>query len=158
VYKYIPTYIPSLSILAILFGIVIFRSLLLLVCCNYFKVLKLTKAYYIINVITIVLSFILNIIAHIMSHNYYYIAVASLISFVIWYTITELFLMRRLHNPLGSGVLRYLLLFFSLTTFYIIVYLDFRCSFIVYVTIALGLVILLYHKKFATIFSYIKQT
>lgn len=117
---WIQAYVPSLTITAVLFGTVVFRSLIMLVCGNYFKVLKMIKEYTKNNVFAIVISFVTDLLAYLIFHDYFYIAAASLVSFVIWYLVTDFIFIRRLQIPRGGCIRRYLCISLGLGAFYLL--------------------------------------
>lgn len=112
-------YIASIPITAVLFGTVIFRTLIMLVCGNYFKVLKMIKEYTKNNIFAITITFILDLLAYLVFKQYYYIAIASLASFVIWYIVTDFVFVRRLNISKTACIPRYLCITLSLTAFYL---------------------------------------
>lgn len=77
---WIPKYNDSIAIVAVLFGTIIFRILITLVCGNYFKVLKMIKEYTANNIMAISIGFVFDVVALILFKTSWYIAIASLAS------------------------------------------------------------------------------
>lgn len=113
-------YMAAIAITGILFGTVIFRSLIMLVCGNYFKVLKMIKEYTKNNIFAIVISFVLDVLAYLIFKDYIYIAIASLVSFIIWYLVTDYIFLKRLEIPMKMAMRRYAGVAVSLVVFYIL--------------------------------------
>lgn len=86
---YIPKYVPALEIIAILFTsfpvIVTLRALYV----NLYKVQKRDKLYLKTVIMTLLISVILNFIAIKLWHNYVSIAIATTLSFYIWYLLSS---------------------------------------------------------------------
>lgn len=118
VLNWIPVYEPSILIAEILFGTIVFRVLLSLVCGNYFKALKMIKEYTINNIIAILLAFFFNIIALIFLKEIQYIAFASVLAFIVWYILTEIVFIKRLKIKSTDWIPRYLFILFNLLSFY----------------------------------------
>lgn len=116
--KWLDKFTPSIAIISILFGTIIFRTVIMLVCGNYFKVLKLIKEYTRNNIFAIVMSFVLNVGAYVLFKDYRYIAVASLLSFIIWYLVTDAIFIRQLKIPMAGCARRYICIAVSLLVFY----------------------------------------
>lgn len=124
IFRWLGKFTPSLPIVAILFGTVVFRAIITLVCGNYFKVLKLIKEYTWNNIFAIVISFLLNAAAYLLFHDYRYIAGASLLSFVIWYLVTDGIFIRHMQIPLAGCLRRYGYILAGLVVFYLLVNTD----------------------------------
>lgn len=116
--KWLDKFTPSVAIISILFGTIIFRTIIMLVCGNYFKVLKLIKEYTRNNIFAIVMSFVLNVAAYVIFRDYRYIAVASLVSFIIWYLVTDGIFIRYMKIPFAGCMRRYVCILLSLGVFY----------------------------------------
>lgn len=118
--KWLGKFTPSIPVIGILFGTIVFRTLITLVCGNYFKVLKMIKEYTENNVFAIVISFVLNVAAYLLFHDYTYIAVASLLSFIIWFVVTDGIFIRRLEISVHGYAVRYICILASLVLFYVL--------------------------------------
>ena len=118
VVTWLDKYVDSLGIAAILFGTVIFRTLIMLVCGNYFKVLKMTKEYTKNNFFSIILAFVADMLAYLIFKDCIYIAYASLITFIIWYVVTDAVFIRRLQIEKKTCANRYFCILVCLVIFY----------------------------------------
>lgn len=128
----IPKYVASIEIAAVLFGTVIFRSLILLVCGNYYKVLKMTSEYTKNNLFAICLAFVLDLVAYLAFKDYKYIAYASLLTFIIWYIITDIVFIRKLRLKRLQCIKRYICIASCLFLFYLLLNINDSMAFILY--------------------------
>lgn len=156
IYKWLGKFIPSLPIVAILFGTVVFRAIITLVCGNYFKVLKLIKEYTYDNIFAIVISFLLNAAAYLLFHDYRYIAAASLLSFVLWYLVTDGIFIRHLKIPMAGCLRRYGFILAGLLIFYLLVNTDPILGFFLYFAAILGISLLCFWGQFRKLLRIVK--
>lgn len=94
--KFIPKYNMSISIIIILSPIITFRSLLEMICNNFYKVLGLSKEYLKNNVVALILGICTDFCAYRFYGTTEAIAIASLLSFALWYLLTDLYFTRKL--------------------------------------------------------------
>lgn len=156
IFRWLDKFIPSLSIVAILFGTVVFRTIITLVCGNYFKVLKLIKEYTWNNIFAIAISFLLNGAAYLLFEDYRYIAGASLLSFVIWYLVTERVFIRHMRIPLGGCLRRYGYILAGLLVFYLLVNADPIPGFFLYFAAIAGISLLCYWRQIRKLLEIVK--
>lgn len=145
--KWLDKFTPSIAIVSILFGTIIFRTIIMLVCGNYFKVLKLIKEYTRNNVFAIVMSFVLNVAAYVIFKDYQYIAIASLLSFIIWYIVTDAIFIRQLKIPMAGCMRRYLCMTVSLVVFYATMGMEPIPAFFLYFAAACVICLLCFYKQ-----------
>lgn len=88
----LPKYTSSIPVLIYLFPTILFKVLISVVGSNYFKILGMEKSFILTNVIALVVSVALDIVACFVFKDIIYIALASLVSFVIWYAVTNIFI------------------------------------------------------------------
>lgn len=88
---YLPKYENSLPILIFLVPTVIYSAQINILIANYYKILKETKAYTKNNIIALILGLISNIIALVVFKSIIAIAVATLISFILWLLYSDLY-------------------------------------------------------------------
>lgn len=143
---WIPKYNDSISIVAILFGTIAFRILITLVCGNYFKVLKMIKEYTANNIMAISIGFVLDVIALVVFHNSWYIALASLLSFVIWYLITDRKFIKRFQLPVKDWIIRYMYILVCLGVFYFLARKEWIFSIFVYAIFTIVFAIICFAK------------
>lgn len=146
VIHWLDKYEASLFIASILFGTVIFRTLIMLVCGNYFKVLKMTKEYTKNNFFSIVLAFVLDFLAYIIFKDCTYIAYASLLAFIIWYVVTDFVFIKRLQIEKKTCINRYLCIAICLTLFYSLFRVSDIIAFVIYMIVAAVVCIVCFRK------------
>lgn len=129
---WIPKYNDSIPIVAILFGTIVFRILIMLVCGNYFKVLKMIKEYTANNIMAITIGFAFDVIALVVFNDSWYIALASLASFIVWYLITDRKFIKHFELKVKDWMPRYFYIVVSLGAFYFFANHDWVVSIFVY--------------------------
>lgn len=134
---WLPNYEDSIIIAGILFGTIVFRVLLSLVCGNYFKVLKMVKDYTINNIMAILLAFLFNVVALIIFRKLEYIAVASVLAFIFWYVITDFKFIKRLQIKFLQWIPRYIFILLNLIMFYAFINAGYVYGIIIYVIIVI---------------------
>ena len=149
-------YTDSIPITAVLFGTIIFRSLIMLVCGNYFKVLKMIREYTVNNIFAITISFVLNLIAYFLFRDYLYIALASLLSFIIWYLVTDYVFIKKLAIPLSGCLLRYICITLALAAFYLLLRLSGLLAAVLYFVIAAVICVICFHRQFKKLLGLVK--
>lgn len=154
--KWLGKFTPSITVIAILFGTIVFRALITLVCGNYFKVLKMIKAYTENNVFAIAISFILNVAAYLLFHDYTYIAVASLLSFIIWYVVTDRIFIRQLEITASGYVVRYVCILSSLVLFYVLKDVEPVRAFLLYFAGSIIICALCFHRQMRQVISLVR--
>ena len=154
--EWLDKFIPSIPVIEILFGTVVFRALITLVCGNYFKVLKLIKSYTQNNVFAIAISFLLNVAAYLIFRDYIYIAVASLLSFVIWYVVTDRIFIRQLKISFGGYAARYICILASLTVFFALRDTEPIRAFFLYFACSVVICLLCFHKQIKTVIGLVR--
>ena len=92
----LPKYQDSVAIIKILGITAVFKGAQMLLCDNFFKVLDLEKGFFKTNLIAFVLGIVTDTIAVTIFHSLEAIAAASLLSFVLWYLISDRILRRHM--------------------------------------------------------------
>ena len=87
---YLPHYIASLPVLQVLLCTVGFGSLIQILHVNYFKAYRKQRQYFLFGITTLILAVILNLLAIKFWGTLNSVAIATLISFGIWYMLNEL--------------------------------------------------------------------
>lgn len=154
--KWLDKFTPSIAIISILFGTIIFRTVIMLVCGNYFKVLKLIKEYTRNNIFAIVMSFVLNVGAYVLFKDYRYIAVASLLSFIIWYLVTDAIFIRQLKIPMAGCARRYICIAVSLLVFYGTIRMEPISAFFLYFIAACIICLVCFYKQIKKLIEMIR--
>lgn len=91
VIKFLPQYTESFDILMYLVPTVIYSGQINILISNFYKVLNKTKDYTLNNIIALVLAFVTNLIAFIMFNDMKAIAIATLVSFILWVLYSDLY-------------------------------------------------------------------
>lgn len=91
VQNFMPQYINSFGILIFLVPTVIYSGHISILITNYYKVLKKTKEYTINNIVALMISIITNTIAYTVFKNVTSIAIATLISFILWIIYSDIY-------------------------------------------------------------------
>jgi len=87
---YLPHYVASLPIMQLLLCTVGFGSLIQILHANFYKVYRKQRQYFLWGITALALSVVLNVLAINVWGTLESVAIATLISFGIWYTINEL--------------------------------------------------------------------
>lgn len=144
---WLPAYEESISIAGILFGTIVFRVLITLVCGNYFKVLKMVKEYTVNNIMAIAIAFVFDVAVLVFFKDMKYIAVASVLAFIVWYLITDFTFIKRLGIKLAQWLPRYAFITLNLILFYCLCNLDWLYGVILYVLIVIVTSIIFFYKE-----------
>lgn len=130
-------YIDSLPIFRVILPSLAVSCTITVIIHNYFKTFQHNVSYFVIVIIVLVFSFILNLLAYVIFKTTVAISIASVIITVIWYLIASVFLKYKYGLKLIKNTI-YILL--CLTIFYLVSILEtWWLGFIIY----LGIVILL---------------
>lgn len=139
---WIEKYIPSLNVLFLLVGAQYISIMIKTIHINLYKARKEQKKYFKIMVIVIILSIILNIVGYVINNSCFSIALATLITNIIWFIIGEFDL-----NYYKLMLKDYLYIFIMLISFLICgMILDCLVGFLIYVMI-LSLCIFLFERN-----------
>jgi O-antigen/teichoic acid export membrane protein len=87
---YLPHYISSLPVMQVLLCTVGFGSLIQILHVNYFKTYRKQRQYFLFGISTLILAVILNFLAIKFWCTLNSVAIATLISFAVWYMLNEL--------------------------------------------------------------------
>lgn len=155
--NWIDKYVASIPIIAILFGTVLFRSIIALVCANYFKVLKMVKEFTINNAIAIVITGVLDVVAYLIFKDYIYIAWASLLAFIIWFIISDVTFVLRLDIHKKDYIKRYVYIIAILSTFFVLNSKSSIVAFFIYFAIATVITFLLFFYEIKEIIKLVKR-
>ena len=108
------------------------------------------------NIFAIGISFLLNAAAYVMFRDYRYIAGASLLSFVIWYLVTERIFIRYLQMPLAGCLRRYGYILAGLLIFYLLADADPIPGFFLYFAAVCGLSLLCFWRQLQKLLGIVK--
>ena len=105
---YLPHYVTSLPIMQILFCTVGFISLIQILHASYYKAYRKQRRYFVCGITALALAVILNLLAIKVWGTLESVAIATLVSFGVWYIINELSLksvVEESNRELGKGVM-----------------------------------------------------
>lgn len=125
----LPNYNDSGAIIAILGISVIFKGVQEMVCGNFFKVLNIEKDYAKVNVFALVLSVISDIAAFAVFHTPVSVAVASVVTFVMWLLVSDTILRKKMNVSKSWG---YLLMITIALLYYFCISIDPLVGFVLY--------------------------
>lgn len=118
---YLVEYIEALGIFKFLTPTVILSGQISILVANYFKVLKLTKEYTKNNIVAFLLGLITNIVAYMIFKTTLSLAIATLISFIIWVIYSDRFFAQYLSvKILRANILEFIIIgmFLICSTFF----------------------------------------
>jgi O-antigen/teichoic acid export membrane protein len=92
---FLPKYIDSLKIFRIAFPGIAFSSAITIVMHNYYKTLQVNLIFFIKGILILIVSLAANVSAYFIFHTPESISIASLISMIIWYVISEEYFIRK---------------------------------------------------------------
>ena len=94
---YLPEYKGSLEILLFLVPTIIYSAQINILVANYYKILKETKEYTKNNMVALALGIVTNIIAYYCFRSVMSIAVATLISFILWLLYSDIYFTKKIN-------------------------------------------------------------
>lgn len=94
---FLPNYVDSLDVFRILFPSISINSIISMIMVNHYKVLGYQKKYFLITIEILILAFVSNIVAYGVSKDPIGFAIASVITMMIWYIISDVKL-RKIYN------------------------------------------------------------
>ena len=151
---FLPRYVDSLMIIRILVGTVGFSSIIQILHVNYYKLFGKQKLYFLWGIIALAIAVVLNLLAIKIWSSLLSVAVATLISFVIWYILNEFSLRRTLDIPnkeIFKGIAAIIL---YLGAFWISIVVDFLLwQFFIYTGLCLVITALLLRRETKLIVS-----
>jgi O-antigen/teichoic acid export membrane protein len=98
--QFIPHYTDALAITAVLYPTILFRALINLVGGNFYKTLRLEKAYNKNNLLALLITLVLNGIVIALNANILYISFANFIAFFLWSLYTDWYFAKKLRITL----------------------------------------------------------
>lgn len=93
---FLPEYRLSIEILIYILPSTVTICLLQIVLINYYKIIENTKQYFILSIVALLISFILNCIAVYTFHSMKAIALATVIACLLWYCIGDWIIQKKL--------------------------------------------------------------
>lgn len=114
----LPKYGDSLVYLGILFPSVIFKLIFNLVMDNFYKVMNCIKEYTVNGILVMFFAIALDSLAYVFTKNICMIAWASIVTFVIWFSINELFFARKFKWKSNSIAKKNIYILIGVISFY----------------------------------------
>ena len=101
--SFLPQYTESFDILIFLVPTVIYSAQINILIANYYKIMQKTKEYTINNIMALFLSIITNIIAYFIYKDIASIAIATLVSFILWLIYSDLYFKKIIKVRVGRA-------------------------------------------------------
>ncbi len=153
--KFMPDYIVSLEIFAILVIGVLLRGENIIVKKPFILAEKKQNINLLINISILGLSIILNIIAFIIFNNLISIAIASLISFSVWYIVLDILFAKMKYT---IRKIKYFYLVVTILVFLLIIFKEINIGFsLIILIITVGMVFIIEHRQIIKTYKYIKN-
>lgn len=153
--SFLPQYTDSLAILIFLVPTVIYSAQMNILIANYYKVMQKTKEYTANNIIALVLSIITNIIAYFIYKNITSIAIATLVSFILWLIYSDLYFKKIIKIRVGRA---YILDFTVLVIFFFSAYFfKWYNGLVVYIVLLILLLTINNRKDIKNIINMVKK-
>lgn len=141
---FLPQYTDSFRILIFLVPTVIYSGQINILIGNYYKVLQKTKEYTQNNIIAFILSIITNVIAYILYKDIAAIAVATLISFILWLVYSDWYFIKTIKvNVTRAYILDFLVIAIFLFSAY---FFEWYIGLFVYIVL-LGILLAVNNRK-----------
>ncbi len=91
---FLPNYIESLNIFRVLFPSITINIIISMIIINHYKALQKQNLYFVITSIVLAISVILNFLAYMVTHKPIGFSIASVITMVVWYLISDYYISR----------------------------------------------------------------
>ena len=91
---FLPNYIESLNIFRVLFPSITINIIISMIIINHYKALQKQNLYFVITSIVLAISVILNFLAYMVTHKPIGFSIASVITMVFWYLISDYYISR----------------------------------------------------------------
>lgn len=153
--EFLPQYVDSFGILIFLVPTVIYSGQMNILISNYYKVLHKTKEYTTNNIVAFILSVVTNLIAFILWKNIIAIAIATLISFILWLIYSDWYFIKTIKvNVIRAYVLDFLVITLFLFSAY---FFEWYVGLIIYAILLAMLLILNNRRDINNLISLIKK-
>ncbi|MBR6071678.1 MAG: hypothetical protein IKP77_02450 [Acholeplasmatales bacterium] len=118
---FLPKYHDSLMIFRIIFPGLITSSAITIIMHNYYKVFGESFRFFIITIIVLLISFVANLIAYLIFKSVSAISIASIITMLIWYIISEFYFIRH-YNV--NWIKNFVFMIVMMGSFYVITFIS----------------------------------
>lgn len=92
--KWLPSYVESMTYLALLMPICVFDGKMNILCTTYFKVMRKEKLLLLINILTFSLCFLLSVVGAYFINNMYFIIISLVTAIILRSVISEIILIK----------------------------------------------------------------
>lgn len=89
---WLPAYVDSLPIFMVLFPSIAINSIISIIMINHYKALEKQRVYFMFSVFTLVIAFVTNLISQLVIHEPIGFSIASVITMLIWYIMSDIYL------------------------------------------------------------------
>lgn len=152
---FLPQYTDSFAILIFLVPTVIYSGQMNILIANYYKVMQKTKEYTTNNIIALILSILTNIIACFIYKDITSIAIATLISFILWLVYSDLYFKKTIKASVGRA---YILDFSVLAIFFFSAYFfKWYNGLVIYIVLLILLLTINNRKDIKNIINMVKK-
>ena len=143
----LPDYAESNRIIIVLALTLPFKAMIVLICNNYFKALKLSKDFFFSNLFALICSVGFNFISVNLYNDSVSLAVASVIAIILWYIVLEMYFFKKLENSIRLVYKKYLYMMVLLAGYFITVLYN-RIASIFYFLSAIVIAFILFSSDF----------
>lgn len=152
---FLPQYTDSFAILIFLVPTVIYSGQMNILIANYYKVMQKTKEYTTNNIIALILSILTNIIAYFIYKDITSIAIATLVSFILWVIYSDLYFKKIIKVSVGRA---YILDFLVLAIFFFSAYFfKWYNGLVIYIVLLILLLTINNRKDIKNIINMVKK-
>lgn len=155
VLQFLPEYVDCLNVLLLLVPTIVLSGQISILVANYYKVLKEIKDYTKNTIIAVVLGIVSNTVACMIYKSIESIAIATLISFIIWVLYSDHYFKKKLNvNLFKAQVLEIYVVVIFVGIGY---YLNWYMGLITYLIMIIGFILLGYRNECKRIVSFVKN-
>lgn len=144
---FLPHYTLSIRLVSILMVIIFFKVLNGLVCGNFYKILDCMSRYTINNLIGLGIGIVSDVVAYIVWKSTFTIAVASIVTFLIWYLNADIFLSRKLGIVRRLFIKKYYFIFAAIGLYAFCILLEWYLGLFIYLLGTVGIFVLVYFYR-----------
>jgi O-antigen/teichoic acid export membrane protein len=143
VFRFLQDYLKALVISGVLYPTIILRSMINIVCINFYKALQLVRDYNNNNIMAFIIALLINIIVVLWSPSLLNYSIGTLISFYLWMLFTDFYFHRKLKVKM---IKNHLFIILVIISFYFCVTLPIIIGFFIYILIVSVFVFMFYWR------------
>lgn len=144
---FLPHYDLSIRLVSVLMIIIFFKVLNGLVCGNFYKILGCMSRYTINNLLGLCIGIGSNIVAYMIWRSVYAIALASVLTFLIWYINADIFLSGKLGIVKRILARKYCFIAFAVALYFICMFLKWYLGILIYLLGIVVIFVAIYYQK-----------